>query len=55
MEFKYNFDKIINRKNTNSSKWDSLASKYGREDLIHLGVADMDFESPQAILEAFQK
>jgi len=55
MDSDYNFDKIINRKNTNSAKWDSLARKYGRDDLIHLGVADMDFESPQAILDAFHK
>lgn len=46
MDSKYNFDRIINRRNTNSSKWDTLAAKYGRDDLIHLGVADMDFESP---------
>lgn len=51
----YNFDKIINRRNTNSAKWDSLGAKYGRNDLIHLGVADMDFESPQPILDAFHK
>lgn len=51
----YNFDKVINRRNTNCAKWDSLAAKYGRDDLIHLGVADMDFESPQPILEAFSK
>lgn len=51
----YNFDKIINRKNTNSIKWDYLAAKYGRDDLIHLGVADMDFKSPQPILDAFKK
>ena len=49
----YNFDKVINRRNTNCAKWDSFAAKYVRDDLIHLCVADMDFESPQPILEAF--
>jgi cystathionine beta-lyase len=51
----YNFDKIINRRNTNCAKWDTLAAMYGRNDLIHLGVADMDFESPKPILDAFSK
>ncbi len=55
MESVYNFDKIINRKNTNCAKWDTFGAKYGRDDLIHLGVADMDFESPQPILDAFHK
>ena len=55
MDSKYNFDRIINRRNTNSSKWDTLAAKYGRDDLIHLGVADMDFESPEPIIQAFNK
>jgi len=32
-----------------------MAAKYGREDLIHLGVADMDFKSPKPILDALQK
>lgn len=55
METVYNFDKIINRRNTNCAKWDTIGAKYGRDDLIHLGVADMDFESPQPILDAFSK
>lgn len=55
MDNVYGFDEIIDRKNTNSAKWDSLAKKYGRNDLIHLGVADMDFKSPEPILDAFKK
>jgi len=51
----YDFDTIINRRNTNSVKWDYMGKKYGRDDLIHLGVADMDFKSPQPILDALQK
>jgi len=51
----YDFDTIINRKNTNSVKWDYMAAKYGRDDLIHLGVADMDFKSPRPVLDAMQK
>lgn len=51
----YSFDRIIDRRNTNSSKWDTLAGKYNRKDLIHLGVADMDFMSPKPILNALQR
>lgn len=43
------------RKHTNSVKWDTLAGKYGRDDLIPLWVADMDFPSPPCIKEALQK
>lgn len=49
------FDVTIDRRNTNCAKWDSLAKKYGKNDLIHLGVADMDFQAPRPILDAMQK
>lgn len=49
----YDFDKITDRRGTNCGRWDTMDSKYGRNDLLHLGVADMDFVSPHAITEAF--
>lgn len=49
---KYNFDEIIDRKNTNALKTDALGPRYGNSDLIPLWVADMDFLSPPAITEA---
>lgn len=42
----YNFDKIVNRKNTNSFKWDKLAARFGRDDIIPMWIADMEFETP---------
>lgn len=51
----YDFDNIIDRKNTASSKWDSLTALYGREDLIPLWVADMDFPAAEPIVEAIKK
>lgn len=45
------FDYVIDRKNTNSYKWDLL--KY--DDRISLGVADMDFKLPQRILDEMHK
>ncbi|MEA2042630.1 MAG: PatB family C-S lyase [Bacteroidota bacterium] len=48
----YNFDKIINRKETNSVKWDILRFKFRTEDVLPMWVADMDFETPDFVREA---
>lgn len=55
MKIKYDFDQQINRKNTNSVKFDSLKEVFGTEDLLPLWVADMDFLSPPEITEALKK
>lgn len=47
-----NFDEIIKRNNTNSVKYDDLLNKFGTTDLLPLWVADMDFATSPAILEA---
>ncbi len=58
----YNFDKVINRKGTNSIKWDAreLVRKFGitdrfDDDTIALFIADMDFSCPQPVLDALHK
>ena len=51
----YNFDKLLDRKNTNSAKWDGMYRSYGTNDLIPMFVADMDFEVLPAISEALVK
>lgn len=43
---KFDFDKIINRRNTNSIKWDVA------ENELPMWVADMDFETSPAIIDA---
>lgn len=48
----YNFDEVVNRKNTNCAKWDGLKKYFGYEDLNPLWVADMDFKTPSFINEA---
>lgn len=48
----YNFDEIIDRSNNNSAKWSELESKFGRDDILPLWVADMDFKSPLPVVEA---
>lgn len=45
----YNFDEKINRKGTNSTKFDGLKKYFGHEDLNPLWVADMDFKTPKFI------
>lgn len=40
---KYDFDKIYDRKATGCFKYDAMKTVYGRDDLLGLWVADMDF------------
>ena len=42
----------INRRGSHSRKWDGEHLKFSRTDLLPLGVADMDFMTPQCIQEA---
>ena len=51
----YNFDETIERKGTDCFKWDALPAMYGREDLTPMWVADMDFRSPDFVMEAIRK
>jgi len=45
----YNFDELIERRNSNSTKWTQYPA-----DVLPLWVADMDFRTPQPILDALQ-
>lgn len=49
-----NFNEIIKRKNTNSVKYDDLLNKFGSNELLPLWVADMDFATSPAIIEAIK-
>lgn len=51
---KYNFDEIIDRSNTYSAKNDELMMKFGRDDLIPMWIADMDFKTATPIVEALK-
>jgi len=52
---KFNFDEVIDRKGTGAVKTDLLKKRYGREDLIGLWVADMDFRCGDFIIDALTK
>ncbi len=47
----YNFDEIIPRRSTNSYKWDSVPNA----DVLPMWVADMDFRTAPAIIQALQQ
>jgi len=51
----YNFDKIIDRDNTASVKFDLREKVFGNQDVIPMWVADMDFETPDFIIHALKK
>lgn len=48
----YNFDALIERKNTRSSKWDNVGPRTGNPDALPMWVADMDFACPQPVIDA---
>lgn len=50
----YNFDAIINRRHSNSYKWDSSPADKN-SNIIPLWVADMDFKTAPAIIDALTK
>ncbi|WP_372603485.1 MalY/PatB family protein [Actibacterium sp.] len=51
-----NFDEIIQRRGTHSSKWDKIEAVYGitDPDAIPMWVADMDFRPPACVANAVQ-
>lgn len=48
------FDTLIERKGTDSVKWNALKTIYGTNDVLPMWVADMDFASPREIIEALE-
>lgn len=51
----YNFDEVIERRGTNCVKYDAIKERYGNENLTPLWVADMDFRTPDFIVNAIKK
>ena len=50
----YNFDKVIDRSGSDDLKHGALLPRWGRDDLLPLWVADMDFETPSFITDALK-
>jgi cystathionine beta-lyase len=51
----YNFDTVIDRRNSDALKYNVLAERYGDANLLPLWVADMDFATPDFILDALKQ
>lgn len=51
----YNFDKVIPREGTSCEKYDLRGQLFGNPELIPLWIADMDFETPDFIVEAMNR
>lgn len=51
----FDFDTILDRRNTGSLKWDAAGRFYGLDDVIPLWVADMDFPAPPAVVDAVRR
>lgn len=54
---KYNFDEVIERTKYHSVKWDELETTFGDipKDVLPIWIADMEFRSPQPVIEAIKK
>jgi len=51
----YDFDEIIERRGTNCVKYDALEKVFGNKDLLPLWVADMDFRTPDFIVDTIKE
>ena len=51
----YNFETVINRKNTKSAKWDLVSARFGDEDVLPMWVADMDFLTAPVVIDALKE
>lgn len=52
---KYDFDEVIERRGTDSVKWDGVKNVWGRDDLLPMWVADMDFRTPPFVMDALRE
>ena len=51
---KYDFDKIIKRKDTDCFKWDFAEHIFKSKEVLPMWVADMDFEAPPEVIDAIK-
>ena len=51
----YNFDEVVDRRGTDCIKHDALRMFFGTDDVLPLWVADMDFRTPDFIMDAIRR
>ena len=52
---KYDFDRIIPRRGSGALKTDALQERFGKDGLLPMWVADMDFATPSFIVDALRQ
>ncbi len=52
---KYDFDQLIDRRGTHSSKHENNLAMFGTDDVLDMWVADMDLPSPEPVVKALQE
>jgi len=55
VSFVFDFDQVIDRRNTDCEKYDGRERLFGHPDVTPLWVADMDFAAPPPVLAALQQ
>lgn len=48
----FDFDRMIDRKNTYCTQWDYVKDRFGKEDLLPFTISDTDFPVPNSVLNA---
>lgn len=51
----YDFDRLIDRKHTDCSKWDTAGRGWGSNEVLPMGLADMDFPVPVPVVQAVRE
>jgi cystathionine beta-lyase len=52
---RYDFDTVLDRRQTHSLKWDRCLVDFGLDDVIPMWVADMDFAAPPDVVDAIRR
>lgn len=51
----YDFDAVIDRRNTHATKFEDMDARFGRADLLPFWIADMDFPASPFIIDALRQ
>ncbi len=51
----FDFDKVVDRQGSSCYKYDACKEVFGREDILPMWVADMDFQSPPCVIDAARR
>lgn len=52
---KYDFNEVVDRKNTYCTQWDYIEDRFGEADLLPFSISDTEFRVATPVLEAIQK